>query len=77
MPKASDEEWDYQWDTTDVAAYLEVKYESVTRMRSRNPHFMPEPDGRIGNSPWWWSGTIKRWDKNRPGRGAPKGGWSK
>jgi hypothetical protein len=30
---------------------------------------MPEPDGKIGRSPWWYRRTIERWLATRPQRG--------
>lgn len=68
MAKQEEEDWDYQWDTEDVAAYLKIKTNSLRRQRLR-PGFMPEPDGYISRSPWWWASVIKEWDKDRPARG--------
>lgn len=30
----------------------------------------PRPDGKIGNSNWWYRETVERWKTSRPGRGA-------
>jgi hypothetical protein len=59
-----------QLDTAAVASQIGVTTESFRRMKAR-PGFAPEPDGYVGRSPWWWSATIDRWDKKRPGRGRP------
>lgn len=32
---------------------------------------MPEPDGRMGQSAWWWSSTIGHWQATRPTSGRP------
>lgn len=29
----------------------------------------PEPNGRIGQSPWWFEATITEWLAKRPGSG--------
>lgn len=33
---------------------------------------MPEPDGKMGQSAWWWSSTIRRWQATRRGIGKPQ-----
>ena len=33
----------------------------------------PQPDGRLGVTPWWRESTIRRWQKSRPGQGAGGG----
>ena len=55
-----------QWTVTDVAAYLNVKHGTVTSYLNREQ--MPEPDGRLGRTPWWWADTIRAWDEQRPKR---------
>ncbi|RCV51875.1 transcriptional regulator [Marinitenerispora sediminis] len=30
----------------------------------------PEPDGRVGRTPWWWRSTVERYLDSRPGQGA-------
>lgn len=30
----------------------------------------PQPDGKIGNSNWWYRETVEQWKTGRPGRGA-------
>lgn len=57
-----------QWDTEAVASHLGVASASLRRMRLRKD-FMPAPDGYVGRSPWWWSTTVVRWNKDRPRRG--------
>ena len=27
---------------------------------------VPVPDGYLGRTPWWWSGTIEAWLPTRP-----------
>jgi hypothetical protein len=58
-----------QLDTAGVAARIGVATDSLRSMKARDPLFMPEPDGYIAKSPWWWSTTIDRWNKKRPARG--------
>ena len=48
-----------QWSVGEVAAYLGVKRSTVTAYRSRGQ--MPQPDGRVGRSPWWRPETIRAW----------------
>jgi len=55
-----------QWSVAEVAAYLSVKPSTVRAYLARG--YAPEPDGRLGGKPWWWSETIHEW--KRPGRGA-------
>ena len=33
----------------------------------------PQPDGRLGITPWWRESTVRRWQKSRPGQGAGGG----
>lgn len=57
------------WCRGDVAAYLDVKVDSLARLR------LPQPDGfdadRHYIRPWWYRSTIVEWNAARPGRGAP------
>lgn len=55
-----------QWSTVDVANFLGVAPGTVRAYSSRGQ--MPQPDGKIGASPWWWASTIREWQ--RPGRGS-------
>ncbi len=32
--------------------------------------YAPQPDGRLGVTPWWWEGTVRAWLESRPGQGA-------
>lgn len=68
-----------QLDTSAVADLLGVSPETVTRYQSadRARYGFPEPDGRIGGRPWWWSTTITKWQRTRPGKGAGAGRPSK
>ena len=65
-----------QLDTKAVAELLGVTPETINRYRVGDraaKYGFPEPDGRIGGRPWWWSTTIEKWRKNRPGQGAGAG----
>lgn len=53
-----------QWSVADVAAHLGVRPKTVTGYLAKGQ--MPRPDGRLGRTPWWWSGTIVAWAKDRP-----------
>lgn len=55
----------------DVAAALEVKPSTISGYRSRG--LMPEPDGQLGKTVWWWEATIVAWLDERPGKGWRKG----
>jgi predicted DNA-binding transcriptional regulator AlpA len=63
-----------QLDRKAVAELLGISAATVSRMlndrSNRNRYDFPEPDGRIGRSPWWWSTTIMQWRKKRPGNPA-------
>ena len=48
-----------QWSVAEVAAYLGVAPSTVTAYKARRE--MPEPDGRVGRSPWWRPETIRAW----------------
>ena len=48
-----------QWSVAEVATYLGVRPSTVTAYRSRGQ--MPQPDGRVGRSPWWRPATIRAW----------------
>ena len=52
-----------QWSVTEVARELGIKPRTVTGYLARGQ--MPEPDGRVGRSPWWYPGTIKGWHRPR------------
>lgn len=54
-------------DRTMLAERLGVNPESITTYVKRGQ--APEPDGVIGNSPWWYEQTIAEWIAKRPGRG--------
>ena len=64
-----------QLDTAAVAERLGISAASVRRymMADRAQYGFPPPDGHIGRSPWWWSTTIDKWGKQRPGKGAGAG----
>lgn len=58
-----------QWDVARVAEHLGVSPATVRAYRARGQ--MPDEDGRLGRSPWWWSDTITEWE--RPGQGVGGG----
>lgn len=60
-------------DRAAVAARLGIHPDSVTRYRKRRTHPFPEPDGRAGQSDWWYEATIDAWIASRPGSGAGGG----
>jgi predicted DNA-binding transcriptional regulator AlpA len=62
---------DRQLDRASVAAILGVDPATITRYVNRGD--MPEPDGHLARSPWWWSSTIDAWQPTRPGKGAGAG----
>lgn len=37
----------------------------------RSSRALPEPDGQVGQSPYWRRSTIETWIRSRPGLGAP------
>lgn len=53
----------------EVAARLGVKPRTVEAYRHHPQYGFPEPDGRLGRTPWWWPATIDTWQKGRPGQG--------
>lgn len=48
-----------QWTTRDVAAYLGRKESTIRAYHARGQ--MPQPDGRVGRTPWWKPETIRNW----------------
>lgn len=58
---------DRQLDTSAVARLAGIKPESLRRQRVRG--VVPEPDGYLGTTPWWWESTIRVWLRARPARG--------
>jgi len=56
-----------QWDAARVGEHIEATPSTVRSYASRGQ--MPPPDGRIGNTPWWWSDTITKWHASRRGQG--------
>jgi hypothetical protein len=50
-----------QWSVAEVAAYLGVRPHTVTAYNSARRRQMPQPDGRVGRSPWWRPETIRAW----------------
>lgn len=54
---------DDQWSPADVAAHLGVQPKTVTGYLARGR--MPEPDGRVGRTPWWRPETIRAWRQSK------------
>ncbi len=52
-----------QWSVKEVADFLDVQEVTVRAYSTRGQ--MPEPDGRLGNTPWWKPETIIRWNDER------------
>lgn len=50
-----------------AAAYLGIARSTWTTYRSDGR--TPDPDGWLGNSPWWYAATLDAWKATRPGRG--------
>lgn len=48
---------------TRIAAELGLARSTIHAYRSRRQ--MPDPDGVIGRTPWWWASTIIAWRPNR------------
>lgn len=59
-----------KWSYADVAAHLGVTLRTIYSYKKRD---LPAPDGHLGNVPWWSPDTIRRWAKQRPGRGVGGG----
>lgn len=49
--------------TSEVAEFLKVEEVTVRAYHARGQ--MPEPDGRLGNTPWWHTQTITEWEAGR------------
>lgn len=48
---------------------------SIAAIRAHRLHgTMPEPDGQLGRTPWWWESTIDSWlpTRRRPGKPQPR-----
>lgn len=55
---------------TDIARMIGVKPQTVRVYRKGGE--LPDPDGFIGRTPWWWRSRIAAWQAARPrasGRG--------
>jgi predicted DNA-binding transcriptional regulator AlpA len=63
-------------DTAAVARMLDVRAETVSRYKHRDPTF-PDPDITLSGRPGWKRSTIRAWMRQRPGRGAGGGRPSK
>lgn len=61
-----------QLTTADVAKLAGITPASVRRYRVRG--VLPEPDGMLGSTPWWYRHTITAWLEVRRQPGRPKGG---
>lgn len=62
---------DRQLTAKDVAEVLGLEVSTVRGYAARG--FMPEPDGRLGRTDWWWESNIHAWNASRPGQGWRKG----
>ena len=54
------------WEVVDLAGLAEaagLSYNTARIYRGRG--LMPEPDGYVGASPWWWSETVEAWVAQR------------
>lgn len=61
---------DFAGDMLDIEAVARragVNPRSISRYRLRGT--IPEPDGYIGRSPWWWRAAIDEWLATRPSSG--------
>lgn len=58
---------DVQLDLASAATRLGLTEKTLRRYRLDGR--LPEPDGVLGRSPWWWASTIDVWQASRPGRG--------
>lgn len=56
-----------QLSIAEVAARIGVTVGTAQTYRAQKR--LPDPDGLIGRTPWWWATTIDVWQANRPGRG--------
>lgn len=59
-----------------LAALVNLPVQTLRTYRLRGA--LPEPDGYLGRTPWWYRSTIVHWAKVRPlrgqrGPGRPKG----
>ena len=52
-----------QLSVEDVADRLAVQPSTIRAYLARQQ--MPQPDGRIGNTPWWWPQTIEQYIQTR------------
>lgn len=55
-----------------AAAHLGIAVGTWTSLRSRG--YGPDPDGRLGRSPYWYAATLDDWKTTRPGRGNHRAG---
>lgn len=60
-----------QWSYADVARHLNVTPATVRKYAALG--MLPDPDGKVAQSPWWWPDTIRTWHASRPGRGVGGG----
>jgi predicted DNA-binding transcriptional regulator AlpA len=55
---------DVQMDRQQFADYIGKPVGTIDTYRQRQR--LPEPDGMLGRSPWWWRSSIDHWLKTRP-----------
>lgn len=51
----------------DFAEALDVKLPTLRAYMARGQ--VPPPDGRLGDTPWWYRSTVEAHANTRPGRG--------
>ena len=56
-----------QLDLTAFAARAGIKPGTIYGYHSTGR--LPQPDGWLGRTPWWWADTVDAWLTNRPGQG--------
>ncbi len=57
-------------DIPGVAEYASLSPATIRTMVRDGK--MPSPDGKMGQSQWWWESTIDAWQQTRPTVGRPK-----
>jgi hypothetical protein len=58
-----------QLSAKEFAELIGVTYSTFRGYRvskAGRPPLAPEPDGYVGNTPWWWKSTAVDWQADRP-----------